>query len=72
MPPSGSKPTDGAVDIYGVHEFHDPPPRFELKERRLYKPVRGKWLQLLRNFSCHPDKLWPIRHFLAPAETSLP
>src|SRR3954453_15787088 len=31
MPPSGSKPTDGAVDIYGVHEFHDPPPRFALK-----------------------------------------
>jgi len=43
MPPSGSKPADGAVDIYGVHEFHDPPPRFELKTR-LYKRVCGKWL----------------------------
>jgi hypothetical protein len=36
MPPSGSKPSDGAVGIYGVHEFHDPPPRFELKWVALY------------------------------------
>jgi hypothetical protein len=35
MPPSGSKPADGAVRIYGVHEFHDPPPRFELKTAAL-------------------------------------
>ena len=35
MPPSGSKPAGGAVDIYGVHEFHDPPPRFELKTAAL-------------------------------------
>jgi hypothetical protein len=31
MPPSGSKPADGAVDIYGHHEFHVRLRRFELK-----------------------------------------
>ena len=30
MPPSGSKPTDGAVDVYGHHEFQIRLPRFEL------------------------------------------
>jgi hypothetical protein len=35
MPPSGSKPADGAVDIYGHHEFHVRLRRFELKTRAL-------------------------------------
>jgi hypothetical protein len=55
MPPSGGKPTGGAVDIYGVHEFHDPPPRFALK-MRLYRLLRGNWLPQGEIFSCHPDK----------------
>lgn len=34
MPPSGSKPAIGAVNVYGHEELHLPLHRFELKLRR--------------------------------------
>ena len=58
MPPSGSKPTDGAVDVYGHHESIRLR-RFALKMEP-YRPVRRKWLPQGEDFSFHPDRLWPV------------
>jgi hypothetical protein len=35
MPPSGREAPQGAVDIYGHHEFHGPPPSVRVEDGAL-------------------------------------